>query len=316
MSKNYDNYNSRPVNAVLLREKLLQIGGEDSLSSVSSSDYFTWSFREIDSPLADFSNLGISFSYQEIALATGFFSDDNLIKRGQSGDLFTGQLSGPVVVKRFYFQNQEAFSLELGFFSRIKTHPRFVPLLGHCFETETETEREKFLVYRYLPERDLSNSLFINNPDRPLDWITRLKIARGVAEGLAYLHHQCNPPLVHGYYSYSVLLELVTGKLSISSSSTDTTSSIKFLEAMLPCINLYDKTPIMKIVDRSLRLWDEDHLKEVWSMAIIAKACLNPSPTRRPPVRYILNGLEYPLRVVEERSLDVLGVKYRFEEIK
>ncbi|KAK6136557.1 hypothetical protein DH2020_029698 [Rehmannia glutinosa] len=318
MSRNYDNW-ERLVDATLLREKLRQIGRENSLSSISSSDYFTWSFREIDSPLANLSSLGISFSYQQIALASDLFSDDNLIKRGHSGDLYTGQLSGPVVVKRFYFHNREAFTLELGFFSRIKSHPRFVPLLGHCFEMETE----KFLVYIYSPERDLSNSLFINNPDRPvyslpsLDWITRWKIARGVAEGLAYLHHECNPPLVHGksktdtsgnpkttcdydiYCFGKVLLELVTGKLGISSSLDAT--KIEFLfQATLRYINVYDKDLITNIVDPSLNI-HEDHLEEVWAMGIVARACLNPSPTRRPQMKHILKALEDPLTLLREK---------------
>jgi len=30
-----------------------------------------------------------------------------------------------------------------------------------------------------------------------LDWDTRLKIAVGAAQGLAYLHHDCNPRIVH-----------------------------------------------------------------------------------------------------------------------
>ena len=30
-----------------------------------------------------------------------------------------------------------------------------------------------------------------------LDWETRLKVAVGAAQGLAYLHHDCNPRIIH-----------------------------------------------------------------------------------------------------------------------
>ena len=33
--------------------------------------------------------------------------------------------------------------------------------------------------------------------DRPLNWSARLKIALGSARGLAYLHHDCCPKIVH-----------------------------------------------------------------------------------------------------------------------
>ncbi|KAI3446115.1 hypothetical protein Pfo_002780 [Paulownia fortunei] len=365
MSRNYDNW-ERLVKATLLREELRRIGREDSLSSSSSSSEFTWSFRESNSPLLNSSsNLGISFSYQQIALATHLFSDQNLIKRGHSGDLFMGffpQLSEPVVVKRIRIRlqvvNSEALSSELGFFSW-NSHSRFVHLLGHC----SEADKEKFLVYRYLPKRDLSNSLF-NKADRDddswpsLDWITRLKIARGVAEGLAFLHHECNPPLVHGdvqassilldhnfevrlgslsqvsaqvkdpgiqknkvtftwrskkgtsgkpnatctydvYCFGKVLLELVTGKLGISSSPDGTMK--EWLETTLPYISIYDKELVTNIVDPSLII-DEDLLEEVWAMAIVARSCLNPKPSMRPIMRYVLKALENPLKVVREEN--------------
>lgn len=37
-------------------------------------------------------------------------------------------------------------------------------------------------------------------------------------------------------------------------------------------------------------------------MAIVAKSCLNPKPSKRPLMRYILKALENPLKVVREDS--------------
>lgn len=97
-----------------------------------------------------------------------------------------------------------------------------------------------------------------------------------------------------------VLLELVTGKLGISSSSD--TSMKEWMDQTLPYINIYDKELVTKIVDPSL-IYDEDLLEEVWAMAIVARSCLNPKPSRRPLMRYILRALENPLKVVREENV-------------
>ncbi|KAL2494126.1 putative LRR receptor-like serine/threonine-protein kinase [Forsythia ovata] len=313
----------------------------------------------------NFSSLGDSFTYQQILQATAEFSDANLIKHGHSGDLFRGILEGgiQIVIKKIDLQSsvkKESYMLELDLFGKV-SHPRLVPLLGHCLENENE----KFLVYKYMPNGDLSSSLFKKTDSdddslQSLDWITRLKIAIGAAEGLSYLHHECTPPLVHrdvqassillddkyevrlgslsevcpqegdthqnritkllrlpqtsdqgtsgvpnatcAYDVYcfgKVLLELVTGKLGISSSTDATTKN--WLEASLPSISIYDKELVTNIVDPSLII-DEDLLEEVWAMAIVARSCLNPKPTRRPLMRYILKALENPLKVVREEN--------------
>lgn len=84
-----------------------------------------------------------------------------------------------------------------------------------------------------------------------------------------------------------VLLELVTGKLGMSASSE---SEMKdWLESTLPYVSIYDKELVTNIVDPSLII-DEDLLEEVWAMAIVARSCLNPKPTRRPLMRYILKA--------------------------
>lgn len=158
----------------------------------------------------DFSSLGDAFTYQQLLQATGDFSETNLIKHGHSGDLFRGVLENgiAVVIKRIDLRavKKETYLLELDFFSK-PSHTRLVPFLGHCLENE----HEKFLVYKFMPNGDLSNSLYRKNSSeedglQSLDWITRLKIAIGAAEGLCYLHHECTPPLVHRYFKTHFLL--------------------------------------------------------------------------------------------------------------
>ncbi|CAN4107543.1 unnamed protein product [Withania somnifera] len=160
----------------------------------------------------NFSGLGDAFTYQQILQATGEFNDAYLMKHGHSGDLFRGTLEGRtlIVVKRVDVRSarNEAYLSELDFFSKV-SHPRLVPFMGHCLENENE----KFVVYKYMPNGDLSSSLFRKNSSdddslQSLDWITRLKIAIGAAEGLSYLHHECNPPLVHrDVQASSILLD-------------------------------------------------------------------------------------------------------------
>ncbi|VVA99274.1 unnamed protein product [Arabis nemorensis] len=309
----------------------------------------------------DLSRLGNAFTYEQLLLATEEFNDTNLIKRGHSGNLFRGSLENgiPIVIKKIDMQESknEGYISELELFSKAG-HQRLVPFLGHCLGNGNQ----KLLVYKYMRNGDLASALFRKSDNegdglKSLDWITRLKIALGAAEGLAYLHHECTPPLVHrdvqassillddkfevrlgslseayaqgdayqsrisrllrlpqstessssgaanatcAYDVYcfgKVLLELVTGKLGIS--SPDNTEAKEYMEEALRYISTNEKELVTKILDPSLMV-DEDLLEEVWAMAIIAKSCLNPKPTRRPLMRHIVNALENPLKVVRE----------------
>ncbi|CAN6322451.1 unnamed protein product [Urochloa humidicola] len=110
------------------------------------------------------------------------------------------------------------------------------------------------------------------------------------------------PPASTSYDVYcfgKVLLELITGNLGVSGSND--ADSDEWLARTLGYIDANDKEGVSGIVDPSLVV-DEDHLEEVWAVAIIAKTCLNPKPSRRPLARYILKALENPLRVVRERE--------------
>nr|CAD1832850.1 unnamed protein product [Ananas comosus var. bracteatus] len=111
-----------------------------------------------------------------------------------------------------------------------------------------------------------------------------------------------SPPPTWAYDVYcfgKVLLELVTGKFGISASKSDDAATNEWLGRILPYVNINEKELITKIIDPSL-IVDEDHLEEVWAVSIVAMSCLNPKPSKRPPVKYILKALENPLKVVRE----------------
>ncbi|CDP11914.1 unnamed protein product [Coffea canephora] len=209
MPRSCDNW-ERLVTAVLRREDLRFTGqrtpSELSLASLSSISSFNLasSSRRVSS--FNFNNLfaGVSFTCLQILQATDYLNESKLIKHGHSGDLYDGVLEEGtrVVIKKIDLSsvNKEyLFTAELEVLGKVSHHHRFVPLLGHCLENGNE----KFLVYRYMPNKDLSTCLSRkiisgNNTQSPfLDWITRFKIATEVAESLSYLHHQCVPPLVH-----------------------------------------------------------------------------------------------------------------------
>ena len=55
------------------------------------------------------------------------------------------------------------------------------------------------LLYEYMPNGNLDDLLHAKNKGENLvaDWVTRYKIALGVAQGICYLHHDCDPVIVH-----------------------------------------------------------------------------------------------------------------------
>ncbi|MCO5589292.1 hypothetical protein L7F22_043258 [Adiantum nelumboides] len=188
--------------------------------------------------------LGESFSYDRLHRATSGFSSSQMLANGHSGEFYKGTLGEGtvVVVKRVYTAKKlELYFKELEILQKT-SHRRLITVVGHCMDTP----EEKFLVYKYMPCGDLASLLQMKKTitegafhrcQRPLDWITRLKIAIGVAEGLTYLHHECSPPIVHGNVkATSILLdEKFEVKLcSLSSARTeDKASHPKLISCLL-----------------------------------------------------------------------------------
>ncbi|CAN1198965.1 Probable inactive leucine-rich repeat receptor-like protein kinase At1g66830 [Linum perenne] len=76
-------------------------------------------------------------------------------------------------------------------------HPNIVSLLAACW-----CLNEKLLIYEFVPNGNLATAIHGRNGVtnlKPMSWSVRLRVLRGVAKGLAYLHECCSPKrYVHG----------------------------------------------------------------------------------------------------------------------
>ncbi|XP_027348797.1 proline-rich receptor-like protein kinase PERK8 isoform X3 [Abrus precatorius] len=135
------------------------------------------------------------FTYEELIQATNGFSAQNLLGEGGFGCVYKGLLMDgrEVAVKQLKIgggQGEREFRAEVEIISRVH-HRHLVSLVGYCI-----SDHQRLLVYDYLPNNTLHYHLHGEN--RPvLDWPTRVKVAAGSARGIAYLHEDCHPRIIH-----------------------------------------------------------------------------------------------------------------------
>jgi serine/threonine protein kinase len=128
-------------------------------------------------------------------MATDGFSDANLLGQGGFGYVHRGVLPNgkEVAVKQLKAgsgQGEREFQAEVEIISRVH-HKHLVSLVGYC-----TTGSDRLLVYEFVPNNTLE--FHLHGKDRPaLDWPTRLRISLGAAKGLAYLHEDCHPKIIH-----------------------------------------------------------------------------------------------------------------------
>lgn len=123
----------------------------------------------------------------------------NLVGSGASGQVYKVELKSgqTLAVKRFWKGTQQA-ETESVFRSEIETlglvrHGNIVKLLLCC-----SGEDFRILAYEYMENGSLGDMLYGQKGSAGLlNWQARFMIALGAARGLAYLHHDCVPPIVH-----------------------------------------------------------------------------------------------------------------------
>ncbi|XAR48461.1 Non-specific serine/threonine protein kinase [Bertholletia excelsa] len=141
--------------------------------------------------------------------------DKNIVGHGGSGTVYKIELSnGEVIaVKKLWSRRTKDCPLEDRFImdKELKTevetlgsvrHKNIVKLFSYFSSWDFS-----LLVYEYMPNGNLWDAL--HSGKLILDWPTRHQVALGIAHGLAYLHHDLNPPIIHrDIKSTNILLDV------------------------------------------------------------------------------------------------------------
>ncbi|XP_054811717.1 MDIS1-interacting receptor like kinase 2-like [Prosopis cineraria] len=138
--------------------------------------------------------------YQDIIEATKNFDDACCIGEGTLGKVYRAQMPGGqvVAVKKLGceadsldFESVKSFKSEIEAMIEIR-HRNIVKLYGFCLDP-----RHTFLTYEYMEKGSLLDMLTNDQKAIELDWPKRVIIVKGVAQALSYMHHDCNPPIIH-----------------------------------------------------------------------------------------------------------------------
>ncbi|KAL6214491.1 hypothetical protein ACLB2K_013925 [Fragaria x ananassa] len=148
-----------------------------------------------------------NFKFSEIVSATENFDEKYLIGSGGFGTVYKAVLgTGEVVaVKKMKKSvdssdnipelNRQSFENEIRTLTELTEvrHRNVIKLYGFCSWMGCS-----YLVYEYAERGSLKMVLYgVEGEEEILGWDTRVKIVKGVAQAVSYLHNDCSPPIVH-----------------------------------------------------------------------------------------------------------------------
>ncbi|GER32129.1 leucine-rich repeat receptor-like protein kinase [Striga asiatica] len=173
------------------------ISARSSTTYVKSDQWVLMSFQRLD--------------FTEIDILSNL-AESNMVGCGGSGEVYKIAVNTDenqyVAVKRIWSDKKTNHVLEKEFEAEIRIlgsvrHFNIVKLL--CCISSNDS---KLLVYEFMENQSLDRWLHWRNREAlsrssssigniVLNWPTRLRIAIGSARGLCYMHHYCNPPIIH-----------------------------------------------------------------------------------------------------------------------
>ncbi|GMJ00752.1 PXY-like2, MDIS1-INTERACTING RECEPTOR LIKE KINASE1 [Hibiscus trionum] len=128
--------------------------------------------------------------------------ESNVVGMGATGVVYKAEMpesNTVVAVKKLWRSgtdletgNSGDFIGEVNVLGKLR-HRNIVRLLGFL-----HNDTSMMIVYEFMQNGSLGEALHGKQAGRLLvDWVSRYNIALGVAQGLAYLHHDCHPPVIH-----------------------------------------------------------------------------------------------------------------------
>ncbi|CAI7790787.1 unnamed protein product, partial [Closterium sp. NIES-54] len=136
------------------------------------------------------------FTSEELKKATNEFDEDYVLGEGGFSKVYKGKLEDGKFVAIKRIKDEKRAGGELQFLSEVEmisraVHRNLIRAEGFCVE-----RGECMLVLPFCSNGSVA-SRTQGKEGNPMDWPTRMKVARGAAEGIGYLHTDCKPKLVH-----------------------------------------------------------------------------------------------------------------------